>query len=376
MKFFLRFFLLAWVIISCESDADIPSPMPELPAQRAFRMGFTAFPYDLSVEAQAETYDSVARHGDVVLTHLDHGVPWNEALDGSPFPEEVQRTLAEAAATRGAGQKIILTATATNTNRNALASYWNNEGTQQPLPSPWNQRSFDTPEVITAYLNYCQRVIDQVQPDYFAYGIEINASFHNGEPALTQYLTLADTVYTFLKKRYPGLPIFLSFQDQSFDTPPDELREVSRQLLEYSDYVAVSTYPYWQYSEPERAADPALLASDWLEKMRTLAPDKPFAVSETGYCAEDLRMDPVGVNIQGREAWQADYLQKLCTEAQRLDAEFVVWFVFRDYDRLFEKYDDPPLVFNVWKDTGLLDGDGNLRPAYTVWQQWEALPIQ
>ena len=367
--------LIMGVIGACDEPVGEPET-PILPNKRAFRMGFTAFPYDLSVAAQYETYDSVARHGDLLLTHLDHGVPWEEALRGMPFPDEVQRTLDESVATRSTGQRVVLTATATNTNRNGLANYWNDAGTHQPLPPSWSQRSFDDPEVIESYINFCRRVIDHVQPDYFAYGIEMNASFRSNDATFAQYLTLADTVYTTLKQAYPSLPIFLSLQNQSFDTPPEELREVSRALLQHSDYVAVSIYPYWQYDRPEQAANPALLPAGWLEEMRNLDPEKPFVVSETGYCAEDLRMESVGVAIAGSERWQADYVQQLCAEAQRLEAEFVIWFVFRDYDRLYEKYENPPLVFKVWKDIGLLDDDGRAREAYLVWKQWRAIPVQ
>ena len=108
--------------------------------------------------------------------------------------------------------------------------------------------------------------------------------------------------------------------------------------------------------------------------MRDIAPGKPFAVSETGFCAEDLNMDEYGVHIHGTEEWQADYVQKLCAEANKLDALFVLWFIYRDYDNLYNSMDNPPTAFKIWRDTGIKGGDGKRRQAHNVWDTWKSLP--
>lgn len=359
---------LVSVIIGCKSDdAPVSSSLPE---SRSFYMGFTAFPYDLSLAAVDETFAKVTANGDVLLAHFDFGVPWDEALNNLPFPNEVQNTIDQIVREVPSSDKIVLTATATSQERDALANYWNDAGTHQQLGSPWDTYSFDSPEVIAAYLNYCRRIIDAIQPDYFGYGIEINPNFQEGSDALDAYLKLAQTIYPTLKQEYPNLPIFLSFQDQSFEKDKEALLEFTKQFLPYTDIMAVSTYPFWLVDQPTQDANPDLLDDDWLIEMRNLAPNKPFAISETGYSADDLVLDPLGVNIKSDPTWQANYVQLLCERANRLNAEFVLWFVYRDYDLLYEATTDPPIIFKIWRDNGLLDGDGNRRPSHLIWDNW------
>ncbi|NHF58198.1 hypothetical protein FK220_002515 [Flavobacteriaceae bacterium TP-CH-4] len=340
---------------------------------RSFYMGFTGFPYDLTIESQVDTYEQVAANGDIFLNHLDHGVPWDEALNDLPFPEEVQNTLEITRTGLQPGTKVLLTATPTSQDRKTLSRYWNNEGAHQDLPVNWQGKSLDDPEVVTAYIKYCRRIIDEVRPDYFAYGIETNATFKKEDAEFNEFLSLIDTVYTSLKTAYPNLPIFLTLQDQSFENTDEELLETSKMLLEFSDFIAMSSYPFLDYSDLQRDADPALFEDDWLADFRNLDPNKPFAISETGFCADDLLIENLGIDIKASEEWQAEYINKLFNAANDLDAEFVLWFVFRDYDAIYDKTQNPPDILKIWRDNGLLDGDGKQRPAFARWQEWKAL---
>ncbi|WP_343485560.1 hypothetical protein [Allomuricauda sp. d1] len=363
--------LLLIALVSCsKDDASNPSSAIET---RTFSMGFTAFPYDNSVAAQQETYQNVIADGDIFLSHLDHGVPWNEALNDLPFPEEVQNTLDATKTGLNPNTKIVLTATPNDQTRENLAMYWNNDGTHQPLPVAWQDKTFDDPDVVTAYVNYCRRIINEVQPDYFAYGIETNATFQKDDTAFAQFLTLADTVYAILKADYPNLPIFLTVQDQSFNNSRAELLETTSMLLEYSDYIAISTYPFLFYGDVTRDANPDLFADDWLLEFRNLDVSKPMAISETGFCAEDMVIENLGINVKGTEEWQTGYMDKLFEHANNLEAEFVLWFVYRDYDMLYDNTPNPPDIFKIWRDNGLLDGQGNKRPAHIKWLEWKAL---
>ncbi len=366
----MRFYYLFALVLVCSacSNDEAQSQNPEL--TRSFYMGFTAFPYDNTVDAQLDTFQEVNENGDIFLNHLDHGVPWDEALNDLPFPSEVQGTLEATKSGLHPNTKILLTATPANQTRENLAEYWNNDGSHQPLPQFWQGKTFDDPDVISAYTKYCKRIIDEVQPDYFAYGIEVTAAFKKGDTAFLQFLTLSEAVYSSLKTDYQNLPIFLTFQDRSFNNSRKELLEVTEMFLPYSDYIALSTYPFLDYQNLNREADPALFSDTWLDDFRNLDITKPFAISETGFCAEDLVIDNLGISIRATSEWQADYVTKLFKQANNLDAEFVSWFVYRDYDNLYNATPNPPDIFKVWRDNGLLDGDGNKRPAYATWQEW------
>ncbi|MEX0288554.1 MAG: hypothetical protein AB3N14_05545 [Flavobacteriaceae bacterium] len=361
------------LVISCSKD-ETPSPETEQDS-RSFYMGFTGFPYDNTSMAQLDTYEQVTANSDIFLNHLDHGVPWDEAFNDLPFPTEVQSTLDATKTGLKPNTKILLTATPTDQQRENLARYWNNNGSHQPLPAFWETKALDDPDVITAYLKYCRRIINEVQPDYFAYGIEVTAAFRKEDAKYAQFLVLMETVYTALKLDYPDLPIFLTFQDRSFNNTHAELLEVTSELLEFSDYMAISTYPFLNYQNLEQDANPALFSDSWLADFQNLDLSKPVAISETGFCAEDLVIENLGVNVKGSANWQKDYLTKLFVHANEMDAEFVAWFVYRDYDLLYDKTANPTDIFKVWKDNGLLDGEGNKRPAHTIWDQWKALPV-
>src|SRR5262245_26666865 len=50
---------------------------------RPFRMGFTAFPHDITAEAQNQTREFVRTNADLIAHHIE-GVPWAEALRNEP----------------------------------------------------------------------------------------------------------------------------------------------------------------------------------------------------------------------------------------------------------------------------------------------------
>lgn len=110
--------------------------------------------------------------------------------------------------------------------------------------------------------------------------------------------------------------------------------------------------------------------------MRQLAPDKPFAVSETGYGSEDLKLKDFGVDIKGSTEWQRDYDQKLLVESDRLNAEFVIWFIYRDYDMLESHLPEPSVALKIWRDTGLKEGKRNNRPSHDVWDMWRSFEVE
>ena len=287
-----------------------------------------------------------------------------------PFPTNIQYEIHKVKTSIPANHKIFLTLTPNHIDRETLAHYWNNNGTQQDLPAPWNTYSFNHPDVIGAYIKYCKRMIDNIHPDYFAYGIEVNGGLRENTSNYDNFMVLADTVYRRLKQDYPQLPVMMTFQDQSYNKTKAELIHLTRNLMTYSDYMAVSTYPFWLYEQNTLPANPDNIPQNWLTEMHDIAPQKPFVISETGYIAEDLIIPAYQVNIHGQTDWQKNYTQKLCQKANELQAEFICWFVYQDYDLMYQHLNNPPPYFLVWKDNGMLDGSGQSRPALNVWREW------
>lgn len=363
----LSFLSILLIFFACKKEHHEDDNQAE---PRQFYMGFTPFPYEISQQAVDNTYRNIINDGDIIIAHFDTGVPWNEALNDLPFPTNVQYDINLLVNRIPTNHKIFLTATPNHVDRETLAHYWNDSGTQQDLPAPWNTYSFNHPDVITAYIKYCKRLIDAIHPDYFAYGIEVNGGLRENTQNYSDFLVLADTVYRRLKQDYPNLPVMMTFQDQSYNKTKSEVLHITQNLMAYSDFMAVSTYPFWLYHQNNTDSNPDNIPENWLSEMHDLAPQKPFVVSETGYIAEDLVIPPYQVNIQGKPEWQKTYTQKLCQKANDLNAEFVCWFVYQDYDLLYQQISNPPPYFLVWKDNGMRDGTGQPRPALSVWREW------
>ncbi|HEY6565084.1 MAG TPA: hypothetical protein VIY86_11340, partial [Pirellulaceae bacterium] len=322
-----------------------------------------------------ETYRTLRAHGDLVLFHLDNGVPWPEALDNKPFHPNMQAELDVMRQQARHFRKVYVSATPQSHDRATLAKHWSVDQHQE-LPKAWRNKKFDDPQVIAAYINYCRSLIEFFDPDYFAYGIEVNGTLTPRHANYKAFLTFVKQVHGTLKRDYPALPIFVTFQTGSFEASWEEQWELNRILVRYSDMVGMSTYPFWvpNHIKPRRA-DVAYLPRDWFSRMADLAPDKPFAVTETGYIAEDFRQ--YGVSIQGRPEWQARYVDFLLQGCQEAKAEFVVWFVPRDYDQGMATLRRMGVSIEgaeIWRDTGLLDGSGRRRSGLDVWDAWRQLP--
>jgi hypothetical protein len=128
-------------------------------------------------------------------------------------------------------------------------------------------------------------------------------------------------------------------------------------------------------------ANPNAYSSDWISKLRSLAPDKRIAICETGLIAEnlDLRSTSFPLLKHGTEFWQADYVNELLSECDALKAEFVIWWEIRDYDAGWKWLNDHGItdpILSVWKDIGLIDGSGKERLGLSAWNSWLAKPLK
>lgn len=336
-------------------------------AERPFRQGFTPYPPDVTEEAIAWTYAGIATTADLIAHHFDNGVPWDEALRGLPYPPLVANEIARRLALTPPGMPVYLAVTPISNLRDGLALAWTDQGAV-PLEEPWASRSFDHPAVRKAFFRHCVRMIDTFDPDYFAYAVEIDLLARLAPESFQAFRKLLRSTYRKLQARYPELPIFFTF---TLGQPGhwEEVRSVVEPLLPYTDVLAVSTYPYLAAGLDGR---PQNIPEDWFSQARDLAPEKPFAVAETGFTAEPVDLPTLGVHLPGRKAWQKRYVKALLGELTRLDASFVVWFVLGDYDKLWERAEEMGAseLFKAWRDTGLYDERLHRRPALKIWKRY------
>jgi uncharacterized protein (TIGR03067 family) len=329
---------------------------------RSFRMGFTGFVHDTTLEAVTASRKFVRDNGDILAHHIE-GVPWAEALNERPFPKALlEEWEGKKTATPRKG-KVYL---AISPGRGELKV----ADKAGPLPKELSGKAYDDPLVMKAYLNYCRRAVEFFKPDYLAIGIETNEIHDAGAKTWRAYVTLHRHVYAELKKEHRKLPIFASWTLHNLFKKRGAMLEGWKELMPHNDLVAVSYYPFF-VADKDRLA-----ALDWMtEEFDGFK--KPYAMVETNDAAERLPLPSAKVVIEGSPEKQESYYRALLGLAQRRDFAFVVSFVHQDYDALWERIKgSSPELFVAWRDCGLLDERGKARPAYRVWKEYFELPLR
>jgi hypothetical protein len=338
-------------------------------ATRSFYMGVTPWPADFTEQEVNNSYDFINSHCDIVSHHFDDGIPYEEAFANLPMPQRFQQEVQTRKIKITAGKKIFLSVSALNLSRKEKADYYSNVIITDSIKNYWKQLPVNHSKIVTAYINYISRLIDEFQPIYVNYGVESNNGLWNPvEFAL--YKDFISKVYGQLKIKYPNTPFFISF---IVDETTAGYNYAS-QLIPYSDFVGLSAYPYVTVSSSATGnTNPKNFPPDYFTKFINLAPSKPLAFAETGYIAENLVIPSFNLNKQGNDAWQKDYLEIICKLCNERKAKLLIWFCHKDYDagdntlRNLGLYTD---LFAFWEDTGLKDETGRERPAYQSWVQW------
>ena len=338
---------------------------------RSFYMGFTPWPYEATQSAINNTYSLIQASGDIVSHHLMVGIPWQEAYEGSALPGHVEDELATRISLTGSQKKIVLSIDSLNTARDDLAANWGEAGTEPRTP-PWDTRSFSDPEVAEAYVDFALRMIERFEPDYFNYAPEISELILNDVIKYSEFVTFSQRVYEAVKREHPDLPLLVSV---ALKTPGSaEAVAIAAgfpSILPYVDMVGVSAYPYAFFEHSERG-DPANLPEEWLQQITELASNKPVAINETGWIAENLEISSFGYSAESNLSKQQDYVNELLAVANELEMVFVIWFTMVDYDVLWQNELGQDDLAKLWKDTGLYDENINARPALDTWNSYYA----
>ena len=218
------------------------------PASRSFYMGMPPGAYDLTDQAVEDTYRFLGAHADLVAHHLGQGVPWPEAFEKRPYQSNVKKELTVRMRHLTSTQRTYVAIQLAT--EGGLTGYWGKDE-QMERPGKWKEKAIDDPEVVTAYLNYARDLIARFHPDFFNYAIEANMLVKN-KTGWPQFVNAARKIYTTLKSEHPQLPVFFSIQIDELWKDPTQQRDSLRQVWAYTDFVAVSSYPYvYGYFDPK-----------------------------------------------------------------------------------------------------------------------------
>lgn len=368
----LQLTALLGLLQACGGSPGTEPPPPTVET-RPFELGFTPWPYDATATAVNFVYSEVALRGDFIAHHLDAGIPWEEALNGTPYAAELEAEISARLSNTPANKRTYLALSPLNGMRNGLADYWG-VAPNQPLPPPWDARALNHPDVIAAYTNFATDLVQRFSPDYFNLGIEVSELALHDSAAYQDLVDFTAAVSSSLKARFPNVQLMASIALKSPDSPAaDTIRAELPRLLQYIDVVGISVYPYIFFDHPDRG-DPANLPADWLSQISGIADGKPVAIAETGWIAETLTIPAFGTDIVSDAAKQDAYLGALFAAARTLDARFIVWFSLVDYDALWSGVLQQDPIAHIWRDIGLYDEDLNPRPALETWMNELAAP--
>ena len=344
--------------------------LPEVDVQtRSFALGFTPWPYDATLEAINFVNDEIVSRGDIIAHHLDGGIPWQEALDETSLPAAVEDEINSRVANTPADKLVYLTVSPFNIARDNIAAYWNDSGTGQPLNPPWDDRDFDSAEVIQAYTNFAKHAIDRLNPKYFNLALEASELAINNAESFDKFVVFVEAVSASLRAEYPDLELMLSVAMKSpGSTGANIINAQLPRIVQYVDVVGVSIYPF-AFFEHSGKGDPSNLPVDWLSQINTIAAGKPLAITETGWIAERLTISNFTLDVAADENNQDAYLQVLFEAANNLEMQFVIWFSIVDYDALWNGVLGQDDVSRIWRDTGLYDENLSPRVGLARWQE-------
>lgn len=352
----------ALITVGCNKDDEVKT--------RSFHMGFTPFPYEISVDAVNYVYNRMDTEADIINHHFDNGVPWDAALNGEEFHSNIVGDWNFRKEHTNPQHKVYVSVTPIDFSRKGLAAY-RGDADNMALPAPWNSYKFNSPEVKTAYLNYCKRAIEFFEPDYFGMSIEANLLHVQNPGVWSEYRELHNFIYTELKTAYPELTVFTSVVGAhllpGFIEGNDHVtqRLAVLQLLEFSDMYAISFYPYMSKflgaPYPDNTFDELFHVSE-----------KPLAIAETGYVAQtfSITLDNGVATIESDQVKQQKYFKDLLEACSKRNAEFVINFVLRDYDQFWQQIGSPTDLNIAWRDSGFYDENGNTRMVSNTWKDY------
>jgi hypothetical protein len=340
-----------------------PPPLPEYrgPATRSFLMGFTRWPADLTREGVTIAEKYAYAHGDIVSVTFIGGIPWSEALDGKPFPQDVQENLKYRPP---AGKKLFLSISPLDKDRRGLAPYWG-ETENQPLPSPWNREPLNSARVKRAYLNFVLRAVETMRPDFLAIGVEANVLLSRDLLKWEQFKDLYRETYRAVKKAHKALPVFfttdvLHYKRLARDARGTQQEKEVMELMRSSDLFAMSVYPHMSADVPRPVPANFL---DFATRFK-----RSVAVAESGMSAQDIELRSYSTTLRGSAADQYQFTELLLKTAVRDYYDFVINFASTDFERLVARL-KPPLddLARIWAYTGMQASDKRPKPASAVW---------
>jgi len=327
-------------------------------SSREFEMGFSTWPYDATISAVENTYQFIEENADIYSEHIDNKIPWSSWINNSALPIEFTNDLDSRVSRRINNHKLLLSISLLNGERSDLAEDYDGS-----IP---NYTFMNDSVIEDAYFKHVQYIVSEMNPDYLVIAIEANELLKYSSAKWDEYKLLIQNVKQRIQQEFPELEISESITLHSIYQTDDYSADEVTDIFEYAnnlDFVTISFYPFFKNLHNKSEFQNAF---DYLHSNIT----KPISFSETNHIAEDLSVNYFNLFIEGDECEQNAYLETLISNAQEHNYKFIIWWAYRDYDALWETFpEDSKDLGKLWRDTGLLNEDGEQRVGYSIWQK-------
>ena len=360
------FTVLAVTILWMGCDEDTPNPTScediealESLGTRDFKMGFSSWNFGPDQSDIDETYQFINSNADIYSEQIDHKIPWDAWINNTPLPTEFLGEIESKVAQRLEDHQLLLSVSLLNTDRSDLLEDY--DGT---IPA---YTFLNDQHIEDAYFQHLQYLITQFNPNYLVIAMEVNDLKLKSAAKWNAYQLLMSNIRARLKYNYPDLLISESvtlhnWYEPEVPNPFAYITELADYINQNMDFAAISFYPFFKNQHTKAEFQETF---NFLHSVIGI----PIAFVETTHLAENLEISSLDLNITSDVCEQQAYLETLILNAYSHDYQFIIWWAYRDYDELWATF--PPDVQDigkVWRDTGLLDEDGEERPSYDVWE--------
>ncbi len=339
---------------SCENDNSL-----DVITTRDFGMGFSTWSFGPNEADKEETYQFIASNSDIYSEQIDNKIPWNAWINGTALPGEFTDDIEFRVSRKLSNHQLLLSVSLLNSDRNDLE-----EDFDGFIPE---HNTMNDTIIENAYFKHLQYLITQFNPDYLVIAMEFNDLKLKSDAKWNEYKLLMANLRSRLKANYPNLQLSESVTlhnwfNPEVNNPAEYIAEIANYINQNLDFAAVSFYPFFKGEHNKSEFQQAF---DFLHSHINI----PIAFVETTHLAENLSISSFNVNIVSSSCEQNEYLETLLLNAYNQNYKFVIWWAYRDYDKLWETF--PPEIKDIgklWRDTGLLDGAGKERLSYSTWK--------
>tara|TARA_R110002073_G_scaffold23307_1_gene79738 strand:+ start:63 stop:1268 length:1206 start_codon:yes stop_codon:yes gene_type:complete len=349
----LSFSLLLATSCNKSSPQEPPNQLPT--AERSWQMGFAATPPEPTVSAVLQGIDLWSQRSELAVIHEQ--LPWTDLLMGMTPQEILIRDKVQVVDyMRQRGLRLVFMADLT-------------DGLSRAEEAPQLRalgRSLTEPAVQQLARDYVLAVAALLQPEFLGLSAETNlvraaapASIYNA------IVTTANAMAADLLTAQVDAVLFHSVQVETawglFSNSPYLGIDQDLQDFPFSGALALSSYPYFVFDEPEAIPD------DYYTRLADVT-QLPLMVIEGGWTSTSVGTVTSSPELQTR------YLARHEELLESVAATMWLQLVFADLD--LSTYPAPqPVNLPLFTDIGLTDRNFVPKPALAEWDRIFARPL-